>query len=104
MKGFKLNILKEAKELASKLERTKEELLSKTVTATVGGGMVTVVANGQQQIISISVQKEVINPEEVELLQELLLSGVNEALRLSSELAATEMSKLTGGIKIPGLS
>ncbi|MFC1853472.1 YbaB/EbfC family nucleoid-associated protein [candidate division CSSED10-310 bacterium] len=104
MKGFGLNIIKEAKEMAAKLEKVKSELMNKTVTATVGGGMVTVVANGQQQIVKISLEREIINPDDVELLEDLLLSGTNEALRKSVELAAEEMSKITGGLKIPGLS
>lgn len=104
MKGFKLNIINQAKELAAKLEQTKEELRHKTVDITVGGGMVSVVANGQQQIVSIKIQKEVVDPEEIEILEDLVLSGVNEALRKSAEMAAEEMSKLTGGLKIPGLS
>ena len=104
MKGFNINIIKEAKEMAAKLEETKDELRNKRVTATVGGGMVTVTANGQQEIVKISVEKEIINPDDPELLEDLILSGVNEALKKSLELAAQEMSKITGGISIPGLT
>lgn len=104
MKGFNLNIIKEAKEMAAKLEQTKAELKNKTVTATVGGGMVTVDANGQQEIIKISIEKDIIDPNDPEMLEDLILSGVNEALKKSLELAAQEMSKLTGGLNIPGLT
>jgi len=104
VKGFKLNIIKEAKEMASRLEKTKADLLQKTVSASVGGGMVTVIANGQQQIVKISLEKEIIDPEDPDILEDLILSGVNEALRKSTELAAEEMSKITGGLKIPGLT
>ena len=83
MKGFKLNIIKEAKEMAAKLEQTKDELRNKTVTASVGGGMVTVMANGQQEIIKISIEREIINPNDPEMLEDLIISGVNEALKKS---------------------
>lgn len=103
MKGLNLNILKEAKEMASKFEKVKEELKNKTVAVAVGGGMVTVVANGQQEIINLTIDREIINPDDPDLLRDLVLSGVNEALKKSLELAAEEMSRITGGLKIPGL-
>ncbi|MBN2383659.1 YbaB/EbfC family nucleoid-associated protein [bacterium] len=90
--------------MASKLEQTKDELKNRTVSVEVGGGMVRVTANGQQQIVSLNIEREVINPDDQDLLEDLILSGVNEALRKSLELAAEEMSKITGGFKIPGLT
>lgn len=102
--AFKFNILKEAKEMAQRFEQVKADLANKTVTVTVGGGMLTVVANGQQHIISIKLEREIITPDDPEMLEDLLLSGINEALRKSMELSAEEMAKVTGGLKIPGLT
>lgn len=81
----------------------QEELADRTVEATVGGGMVTVVANGQQDILSIRIDPEVVDPNDVEMLQDLVLAAVNEAHRKAQELMTQEMNKLTGGLKIPGL-
>lgn len=78
-------------------------MAEKTVETSAGGGMVKVVANGKQQILSIQIEKEVVDPEDIEMLQDLILSAVNEALTKSQEMVAAEMSKLTGGLNIPGL-
>ena len=78
-------------------------MAEKTVEASSGGGMVKVVANGKQQILSIQIEKEVVDPEDIEMLQDLILSAVNEALTKSQEMVAAEMSKLTGGLNIPGI-
>jgi hypothetical protein len=83
--------------------KMQEELAEKTVEATAGGGMVRVVANGRQQIVSILLEKEVVDPEDVEMLQDLVLAAVNDALAKSQEMISAEMGKLTGGMKIPGL-
>jgi DNA-binding YbaB/EbfC family protein len=83
--------------------KMQEELAEKTVEATAGGGMVRVVANGRQQIVSILFEKEVVDPEDVEMLQDLVLAAVNDALAKSQEMISAEMGKLTGGMKIPGL-
>jgi DNA-binding YbaB/EbfC family protein len=85
------------------LARLQEEAGKKTVEATAGGGMVTVVANGKQEIVSIKIDPEVVNPTEVEMLQDLILAAVNEARRKAQELMAEQMKALTGGIQIPGL-
>jgi len=82
----------------------QEELADRTVEATVGGGMVAVVANGQQDILSIKIDPEVVDPNDVEMLQDLILAAVNEAHRKAQEMMNQEMSKLTGGLKIPGLT
>ncbi len=81
----------------------QEEAKSKTVEATAGGGMVTVVANGGMEIISIKIEKDVVNPDDVEMLQDLVLAAANEALRRAQQMVNDEMSKLTGGLQIPGL-
>ena len=95
------NLMKQAQELQKKLERVQEELGDMEVEATAGGGMVKVVANGKQDILSIQIDPEVVNPEDKEMLEDLVLAAVNEALRKSRELAAEEMGKVTGGIMPP---
>jgi nucleoid-associated protein EbfC len=102
MKGMG-NMMKQAQKLQSKMLRMQEELAAKTVETTAGGGMIAVVANGAQQIVSIRIEKEVVDPEDVEMLQDLILAAVNDALAKSQEMVSGEMGKLTGGMKIPGL-
>ena len=97
------DMMRQAQALQEKLARLQEEAGQKTVEATVGGGMVTVVANGRQEIVSIKIDPEVVNPQEVEMLQDLVLAAVNEARRKAQELMAEQMKTLTGGIQIPGL-
>ncbi len=102
MKGMG-NMMKQAQQLQSKMLKMQEEMAGKTVETSAGGGMVKVVATGKQQIQSIQIEKEVVDPEDVEMLQDLILSAVNEALTKSQEMVAAEMSKLTGGLNIPGI-
>jgi len=83
--------------------KLQEELSSRTIEASSGGGMVKVVANGKQQVVSIDIEKEVVDPEDVEMLQDLILAAVNDALAKSQEMVSSEMGKLTGGMNIPGL-
>ncbi len=97
------NMMKQAQKLQSKMLKLQEELAEKTVEASSGGGMIKVVANGKQQVLSIQIEKEVVDPEDVEMLQDLLLAAVNDALTRSQEMVSGEMSKLTGGLSIPGL-
>jgi DNA-binding YbaB/EbfC family protein len=96
--------MKEAQKLQAQIEAIREEVAKKKVEATAGGGMVTVEANGKQEILSIKIEPEVINPEDREMLEDLLLAATNEALRKARELVAAEMGKLAGGLKIPGLT
>jgi hypothetical protein len=103
MKGFG-NMMKQAQKLQANMVKLQEELALKTVEAASGGGMVKVLANGKQQIVSIRIEKEVVDPEDVEMLQDLVLAAVNDALAKSQEMVSSEMSKLTGGISIPGLT
>jgi hypothetical protein len=98
------NIMKQAQKMQKQMMEIQEELANKTVEASVGGGVVTVVANGQQEILSVTIDPEVVDPADVEMLQDLIIAAVNEAHRKSQELMNTEMSKLTGGLKIPGLT
>jgi DNA-binding YbaB/EbfC family protein len=96
-------LMKQAQEMQAKLAKIQEELAKKTVEATSGGGMVRVTVNGQFVLTSIKVDPSVIDPEEVEMLEDLVRAAVNEGLRRAREMASEEMSKLTGGFKIPGL-
>jgi len=91
--------------MQEQLARIQEEAGNKTVEATSGGGMVTVIANGRQEILSIKIEKEVINPEDAEMLQDLIVAATNEALRKARDMMAEEMKGLGGslGLNIPGL-
>ena len=102
MKGFG-NIMKEAQRLQQQMEALQEEVARKKVEATAGGGMVTVEANGKQEIVSIKIDPEVVTKDDVQMLEDLVLAACNEALRKSRELVQQELGKLTGGLKIPGL-
>ncbi len=97
------NIMREAQKLQSEMARLQEEAKKKTVEATAGGGMVTVVASGGGEIVSVKIEKEVVDPEDVEMLQDLIMAAANEALRRAQEMVNEEMSKLTGGMSLPGL-
>lgn len=97
------DLMKQAQVLQEKMAKIQEEAGKKTVEATAGGGMVTVVANGRQEIISIKIDPEVVNPQEIDMLQDLVLAAVNEARRQAQDLMSGEMKSLTGGMQIPGL-
>ena len=97
------DLMRQAQKMQEEMMKAQEEAKKKTVEATAGGGMVTVVASGAGEIISIKIEKDVVNPEDVEMLQDLILAASNEALRRSQELVSDEMSKLTGGLQIPGM-
>ncbi|CCK79504.1 MULTISPECIES: YbaB/EbfC family nucleoid-associated protein [Desulfobacula] len=96
-------MMKQAQKLQKKMLKTQEELAKKTVEASSGGGMVKVIANGGQKIESIVLEKEVVDPEDIEMLQDLIMAAVNDALNKSQEMVSSEMGKLTGGLNIPGL-
>ena len=102
MKGMG-NMMKQAQQLQSRMMKLQEELAEKTVESSSGGGMVKVTANGRQQILSIQIEKEVVDPEDVEMLQDLVLAAINDALAKAQEMVSSEMGKLTGGLNIPGL-
>ncbi|MDF2953338.1 MAG: DNA-binding nucleoid-associated protein YbaB/EfbC [Thermodesulfobacterium sp.] len=97
-------LFKEMQKIQKKLEETQKQLEEKTITVQVGGGMVTVTANGKQEIISIQIEDELINPEEKEMLEDLIIAGVNEALKRAKEMVEEEIAKITGGLKFPGLN
>ncbi len=96
-------ILKQAQQMHSKIAQLQEEMAGKTVEASSGGGMVNVVINGKQEIISIRIDPEVVSRDDVEMLQDLIAAAVNEAIRKSQEMMTEEMKKVTGGLNIPGL-
>ncbi|MDG1356684.1 MAG: YbaB/EbfC family nucleoid-associated protein [Akkermansiaceae bacterium] len=96
-------LMKQAQEMQAGMQKTQEELANKNVEASVGGGKVTVVANGSGDVQSIRIDPSVVDPDDVDFLQDLVLSGVQEAVTKGKEMAAAEMSKLTGGLGLPGM-
>ncbi len=103
MKGM-AKMMKQAQKIQSQMVKLQDDMADKTVEVSAGGGMVKVVANGKQQIVSIQIEQEVVDPDDVEMLQDLVLAAVNDALTKSQEMVSEEMSKLTGGLNIPGLT
>ncbi len=107
-----MGLLKQAQQVQEEISRIKQELAGMKVTATAGGGMVEVTANGKQRIVDIKIDPEVINLNDKEMLEDLIVAGINQALERSQELANEEISKVTGGIlnnlpdglKIPGFN
>ncbi len=98
------NLMKQAQKMQKDMQKMQEELQDKTVEASAGGGAVTVVASGKKEIIEIKIKPEVVDPEDVEMLQDLVLAAVNEALRKADDMVNSEMSKITGGLGgMPGL-
>jgi DNA-binding YbaB/EbfC family protein len=95
--------MKQAQKLQEKMAKVQEELAAKTVEATSGGGMVTAIVNGKFELVAIRIEKDVVNPEDVDMLQDLIVAAVNEGVRKAQELASAEMAKVTGGMKIPGM-
>ena len=96
-------IMKQAQQFQTKIAKLQEELGDQTVTASAGGGMVTVVANGRQEIVSIAIDPEVIDPEDREMLQDLVTAAVNDGLARAKEMVNEEMGKLTKGMNLPNL-
>lgn len=102
MKGFG-NLMKEAQKLQAQMEALQAEVATKKVDASAGGGMVTVQANGKGEIVAIKIERDVVDPADVQMLEDLILAACNEAIRKSKEMVQAEMGKLTSGLKIPGL-
>ncbi len=97
------NIMREAQRIQAEMAKVQEEVKTKTIEATAGGGMVTALVNGAGELVSLKIEKEVVNPEDVEMLQDLIIAAVNEGIRRAHEMVNAEMSKLTGGLQLPGL-
>lgn len=97
------NLLKQAQEMQARMAKIQEELGEKTVEGSAGGGMVQVTVNGQFNLMAVKIEASVINADEKEMLEDLILAAVNDGMRKARDMVSTEMSKLTGGLKIPGL-
>jgi DNA-binding YbaB/EbfC family protein len=98
------NMMKQVQDIQGRINGMQSELAEKTVETSSGGGMVTVTANGKQEIISINISPEIIDPSDISMLQDLITAAVNAALKSSKDMMQEELSKITGGIKIPGLN
>lgn len=97
------NLMKQAQKLQKEMAQAQQELEEKEFEASVGGGAVVVKVNGKKEVISINIKEEVVDPDDVEMLEDLVLSAVNEALKKAEEETANKMGKLTGGMNIPGM-
>jgi len=104
VKGGLGNMMKQVQQMQAKMEKIQAELENIKVEGTSGGGMVTVVANGKQDIISITIDPEVVNKDDVEILQDLILAAINQAKQKAQEIQSEQMSAITGGLNIPGLN
>lgn len=97
------NLMKQAQQFQTKMAKLQEELGERTIEATAGGGMVTAVANGRQEILSVQIDPEVVDPEDVDMLQDLILAAVNDALTRAKNMVNEEMGKLTQGMGLPNI-
>ena len=97
------NLMKQAQQMQAKMTTLQKELDSREVESSSGGGMVKVKVNGKQEILSISINKECVDPNDVEMLEELVMTAINQAVNDSKEMVSSAMGKITGGINIPGL-
>jgi len=98
------SLMKQAQQMQQKMEEIQEDLAKQEVEATVGGGQVIAVMNGKRELIRLTIQPDVVDPEDVEFLQDMILSAINEAGRKAEELSQKEMGALTGGMNIPGMN
>ncbi len=97
------NLLKQAQKMQARVSQMQAELADRRIEASAGGGMVTAIVNGKQELVALKLEREVVNPDDVEMLEDLILAAVNEAMARAGELAAEEMRKITGGMSLPGL-
>jgi hypothetical protein len=103
MGGNMNNMMKQMQKMQKKMEELQAEIDAKVLEATAGGGAIKVIVNGKKEILNIEIDPSVVDPEDVEMLQDLVLAAVNEALRKAEEYSANEMKKVTGGMNIPGM-
>lgn len=96
-------MIKQAKKMQEQMAKMQDELQERVLETSVGGGAINVKINGRQEILEIKIKPEVIDPDDVEMLEDLILAGINEAIKQSQEMVSGEMSKITGGFNIPGL-
>ena len=101
--GNMQGMMKKVQKMQAEMLKMQEELKTRTLETPVGGGALTIVANGKKEIESIKIKPEVLDPDDVEMLQDMIVSGVNEAMRKIDEMTEREMSKITGGMKLPGM-
>ncbi|ANB60121.1 hypothetical protein GGR02_003414 [Anoxybacillus voinovskiensis] len=101
--GNMQKMMKQMQKMQKEMQKAQEELAEKTVEGTAGGGMVTVIANGHKQILEVKIKEEVVDPEDIEMLQDLILAATNDALKKAEELTADTMGQFTKGLNIPGL-
>ena len=97
------NIMKQAQKFQAKIAKLQDELGDRTVEASAGGGMITVVVNGRQEVLSINIEREVVDPEDVGMLQDLILAAVNDGLTKAKDMVSEEMGQLTKGLNIPNI-
>ncbi len=100
-KNLLSNLMKQAQQMQERVKQLQAEAGQKTVEASAGGGMVTVVANGRQEVLSVKIDRSVVDPNDIEMLQDLITAAVNEALRKSQEIIKEEMARLTSGMGLP---
>ncbi len=98
-----MKLMQQAQQMQQKMKQVQNELAEKRITATSGGGVVSVTLNGRNELLSVHIDREVINPDEQAMLQDLVMSAVNEGISKAQETAQAEMKKITGGVNIPGL-
>jgi len=96
-------MMKQVQKMQAEMARIQEEMAERTVEVTAGGGAIKVVASGHQEIREIKIEPEAVDPSDVEMLEDLIVAAVNEALRKSQDMVAQEMAKVTGGVKLPGM-
>lgn len=98
------NIMKQAQKMQEQMAEIQEEAKKKTVTASSGGGMVSVTVNGALEVLSISIEEDVVSSDDIEMLQDLIVAAVNEGIRRAQQMVNEEIGKLTGGLQVPGLN
>ena len=103
MPGNMGNMMKQVQKMQAQMQKTQEEIENKEFSASAGGGAITVKVNGKKEMIGIEIDEDVVDPDDVEMLQDLIMAAVNEAMRTADETMNKEMGKLTGGMNIPGL-
>jgi len=96
-------MMKQVQQMQQEMAKIQEELAQERIEATAGGGMVSVAVNGEQEVLEVAIEKEAVDPDDVEMLQDMILAAANEALRKSKDLATTKLGQVTGGLSIPGL-
>jgi len=103
LKGNYGKMMKQVQQMQQEMAKIQEELAQERIEATAGGGMVSVAVNGEQEVLEVAIEKEAVDPDDVEMLQDMILAAANEALRKSKDLATTKLGQVTGGLSIPGL-